>query len=85
LTNLEIDVETQCTIKQYLCFIASRAAGVLMTPAAWIRNFVLKHPKYRNDSKVGNEIIYDLMWRIKLISSGEIKCPELLHSRESLN
>jgi len=56
-----------------------------MTPAAWMRKFVLQHPKYRQDSIVTDEINYDLMWRIKLISSGEIKCPELLNSFGSIN
>ncbi len=85
LVNLEIDVETQCTIRQYLCLIESRARGDLMTPAAWMRKFVLQHPKYKQDSIVTDEINYDLMWRIKLISSGEIKCPELLNSFGSIN
>lgn len=79
LNNLEIDVETQCTIKQYLYLIESRANGKLMTPAAWMRKFVMQHPKYQHDSNLTDEINYDLMWRIYLISSGQIKCPELLH------
>lgn len=79
LNNLEIDVETQCTIKQYLYLIESRANGTLMTPAAWMRKFVTQHPKYQHDSNLTDEINYDLMWRIYLISSGQIKCPELLH------
>jgi glutamate--cysteine ligase catalytic subunit len=36
-------------------------AGSLQTPAAWIRNFVRKHPAYKYDSVVGQEINYDLM------------------------
>lgn len=80
LSNLEIDVETQCTIKQYLHLIGSRANGTLMTPAAWMRKFVMQHPKYKHDSQLTEEINYDLMWRIHLISSGQIKCPELLHA-----
>lgn len=81
LSNLDdIDVETQCTIKQYLCLIEYRARGDLLTPASWMRKFVVNHPKYKQDSKISDEINYDLMWRIHLISSGQIKCPELLNT-----
>ena len=78
LSHMEIDVDTQCTIKQYLQFIESRASGKLMTAAHWMRTFVTNHPKYNKDSVVTEEINYDLMWRIYLISSGQIKCPTLL-------
>lgn len=75
LSNLDIDVDTQCTIKQYLHFIEARASGKLLTAAAWIRKFVTSHPKYNMDSKVTEEINYELMWRLNLISSGKIKSP----------
>ena len=77
LTNLDVDVETRCKLQQYLQFIENRASGKLMTPAAWMRKFVVNHPKYKQDSVVSEEINYDLMWRIYLISTGQIKCPEL--------
>jgi glutamate--cysteine ligase catalytic subunit len=32
----------------------------LITPASWIRNFIVTHPKYNKDSKVTEEINYDL-------------------------
>jgi glutamate--cysteine ligase catalytic subunit len=78
LSNLDVDVDTQCTIKQYLQLVEARASGKLMTSAAWMRKFVTTHPKYKKDSVVSEEINYDLMWRIHLISSGQIKCPDLL-------
>jgi glutamate--cysteine ligase catalytic subunit len=77
LNSLDIDVDTQCSIKQYLKLIKMRASGKLMTTAAWMRKFVTSHPKYNHDSIVTPEMNYDLMWRIHLISSGQIKCPEL--------
>ena len=77
LSNLDIDVDTQCTIRQYLQLIEARANGKLMTTASWMRKFVLGHPKYQKDSRINDEINYDLMWRIHLISSGQIKCPDL--------
>jgi len=38
-----------------------RVVGKLCTPAAWIRNFIVKHPAYKNDSVVSDEINHDLM------------------------
>ena len=80
LSNLDIDVDTQCTIKQYLSLIEARASGKLLTTASWIRKFVRAHPKYKQDSRISDEINYDLMWRLNLISNGQIKCPDLLPS-----
>lgn len=34
--------------------------GDLVTPASWIRNFITSHPAYKKDSKVSDEINYDL-------------------------
>jgi glutamate--cysteine ligase catalytic subunit len=79
LSNLDVDVETQCTIKQYLKLVETRANGTKITAAAFIRKFVESHPKYNQDSRINDEINYDLMWRIYLISSGQIKCPELFN------
>ena len=33
MDNIEIDVDTRCTVKQYLDFISMRASGKLMTTA----------------------------------------------------
>lgn len=73
-----LDSLTSCKIKQFLKLIRLRAQGALMTPAAYIRSFVTRHPAYKHDSVVNEEINYDLLWRIHLISKGEIECPELL-------
>lgn len=78
LSNMDVDVDTQCTIKQYLSLIEARASGKLLTTAAWMRKFVTTHPSYKEDSIVTNEINYDLMWRLHLISTGQIKCNDLL-------
>jgi glutamate--cysteine ligase catalytic subunit len=83
LSNLDVDVDTQCTIKQYLQLIEARASGKLMTAAAWMRKFVTTHPSYKKDSVVSEDINYDLMWRIHLISTGQIKCPDLLFSYQT--
>jgi glutamate--cysteine ligase catalytic subunit len=36
------------------------STGKLITPASWIRNFIVTHPEYNNDSVVSDEINYDL-------------------------
>ena len=39
-------------VSSYMGFIALRASGELLTPAAWMRAFVRKHPDYQQDSVV---------------------------------
>lgn len=79
LTVIEtLDSLTSCKLKQFLKLIKLRAQGALMTPAAYIRSFVTQHPAYKHDSIVNEEINYDLLWRVHLISKGEVDCPELL-------
>ncbi|CAF4941712.1 unnamed protein product, partial [Rotaria socialis] len=74
----ELDADTRCTINQYLNLISKRAAGTLMTNAAWMRYFVTNHPAYKHDSVVNDEITYDLLWKMKRISIDEEECPKVL-------
>jgi glutamate--cysteine ligase catalytic subunit len=76
LNSLNVDVATKCDLRRYLDLIKWRARGEsssnavarfkltdigkLVTPASWIRNFILSHPAYNNDSVVSDEINYDL-------------------------
>ena len=46
-----------------------------------MRKIVSEHPKYKFDSIVSEEIAYDLLWKIQLIASGEIKCPEMFYEQ----
>lgn len=78
VNSIDIDVDTRCTILQYLRLISKRASGELMTTAGWIRQFVLAHPDYKHDSAVSDKITYDLTQRMKDISEGAVPCPELL-------
>jgi glutamate--cysteine ligase catalytic subunit len=48
-------------MQQYLLLISRRASGELETTARWIRNKVLRHPLYKHDSKVSEEINYDII------------------------
>lgn len=48
-----------------------------MTPAAWVRQFVLTHDDYRGDSVVSDSIATDLMQACHDIGTGALKVPEL--------
>ena len=52
-------------------------SGELPTTANWIRQFVHTHPDYKQDSIVGEKIVYDLITKIKAISEGKASCDDL--------
>ena len=86
LNEIHVDCRTHCRISQYLKFIGDRASGKLKTTATWMRDFVLKHPKYKLDSKVSNEIAYDLVWTMNELANEKIQIPELVDiSDETIN
>ncbi|KAH8421379.1 hypothetical protein KR009_003667 [Drosophila setifemur] len=78
LQSMEVDTDTHCTIEQYLRFIQKRAAGELITTATWMREQVLSHPDYKQDSVVSELINYDLLKRIQGIQQGKQVEPALL-------
>lgn len=61
LNNLNVPVVTRCELARYLDLIRHRANGTLWTGAKWIREFVRKHPEYKQDSAVNDCITYDLI------------------------
>eukprot|EP00794_Sanderia_malayensis_P011931 gene11931-13167_t len=77
MDHIDVDIDTRCTISQYLRLISGRASGSLMTTAGWIRSKIRSHPAYEFDSVVSNEIVYDLTNEVSRITSGEMACPEL--------
>ncbi|XP_078356299.1 glutamate--cysteine ligase catalytic subunit-like [Oculina patagonica] len=77
LGNVDIDIDTLCTISQYLELISRRASGELLTTAQWIRLFVETHPDYKKDSVVGEKICYDLLNTFDRVGRGEIGAPKL--------
>uniref|UniRef100_A0A1A8CB82 Glutamate--cysteine ligase n=1 Tax=Nothobranchius kadleci TaxID=1051664 RepID=A0A1A8CB82_NOTKA len=77
LENMEVDVDTRCTILNYLKLIKKRASGEMMTMAKWMREFVAKHPEYKQDSVITDQINYDLFEKCDRIAKGEEQCPEL--------
>ncbi|CCF55783.1 hypothetical protein KAFR_0A03480 [Kazachstania africana CBS 2517] len=45
----------------YLKLISDRATGIIPTAANFIRNFILNHKDYKHDSRVPEQITYDLI------------------------
>jgi glutamate--cysteine ligase catalytic subunit len=78
LELIQCDPTSFAHIDKYLSFIRKRAEGELQTPAKWMRNFVQKHPEYKQDSVVSQSIAYDLMKACDEIGRGVRKCPEIL-------
>ena len=58
-------------------FLFSLPPGELMSTAAWVRQFLVSHPHYKQDSVVTEEMNYDLIKRMQEISEGVAPCPEL--------
>lgn len=48
-------------LQNYLRLISGRASGKIPTVAHFVRDFVLRHPGYAQDSKVSSDVNYDLM------------------------
>lgn len=77
LEHINCDNSSLERLKKFLTFIQQRASGTLLTPATWIRRFVQSHPAYKQDSRVSQEIAYDLMVACDEIGRGVRACPEL--------
>mmetsp|Transcript_13934 Transcript_13934/g.32781 ORF Transcript_13934/g.32781 Transcript_13934/m.32781 type:complete len:644 (+) Transcript_13934:49-1980(+) len=72
--------DTRAHIERYLEFIGKRASGELPTTAEWMRDFVLKHPEYKQDSVVSAKINYDLLKLCLEVSHGDVEGEDLLGS-----
>lgn len=71
LDSVNVDVSTRCQLATYLDLIGKRASGKLDTTARWIRNFVDRHPRYKHDSVVDDEIQHDLIGAVIAIGERE--------------
>ncbi|ORY68824.1 glutamate-cysteine ligase [Pseudomassariella vexata] len=71
LDSVNVDVQTRCELATYLDLIRRRASGELWTAAKWIRQFVAKHPAYKADSVVDDEINKSLVGAVIDISEKE--------------
>ncbi|XP_021103266.1 glutamate--cysteine ligase catalytic subunit isoform X2 [Heterocephalus glaber] len=80
LENMEVDVDTRCSIMNYLKLIKKRASGELMTVARWMREFIANHPDYKQDSVITDEMNYNLILKCNQIANELCECPELLGS-----
>ena len=78
LLTVDIDAATHCGITRYLNLISRKASGNLMTTSQWIRDFVHRHPHYKQDSVINDSINYDLLKTLSKLSKGEIQAPELI-------
>jgi len=82
LDNVEVSVQARCSIQEYLKLLSKRASGEYITTAQWMRKFVRSHPKYQFDSKLTDEITYDLLTRCLQIERGEVLCPDIFGDHE---
>uniref|UniRef100_A0A2K5PKP8 Glutamate--cysteine ligase n=1 Tax=Cebus imitator TaxID=2715852 RepID=A0A2K5PKP8_CEBIM len=80
LENMEVDVDTRCSILNYLKLIKKRASGELMTVARWMREFIANHPDYKQDSVITDGMNYSLILKCNQIANELCECPELLGS-----
>ncbi|XP_013104794.1 glutamate--cysteine ligase [Stomoxys calcitrans] len=71
LEPMDIDGNTFGVIDKYLRYMQQRASGKIITGAQWIREQVLQHPEYRQDSIVSERINYDLLKTIQRIQNGK--------------
>ncbi|KAI1270164.1 glutamate-cysteine ligase-domain-containing protein [Xylariaceae sp. FL1019] len=71
LDSVNVDVQTRCELATYLDLIRKRASGELWTAAKWIRHFVDKHPAYKHDSVVDDEITKSLVGSVIEIGERE--------------
>ncbi|XP_036104229.1 glutamate--cysteine ligase catalytic subunit isoform X4 [Molossus molossus] len=78
LENMEVDVDTRCSILNYLKLIKKRASGELMTVARWMREFIANHPDYKHDSVITDQMNYSLISKCNQIANELCECPELL-------
>lgn len=56
-----------------------------MTDASWIRQFVISHHDYKQDSIVSDEIQYNLLWKMAQIANGHESCPLLIDPQMKTN
>ncbi|KAL8808091.1 MAG: hypothetical protein Q9200_004422 [Gallowayella weberi] len=56
-------------IDAYLALIAARASGEAWTAAKWQREFVRKHKEYKEDSIVGDKVMYDILCAVRAMKT----------------
>ncbi len=77
LDQMNPDFEVRAKIESYLELISKRASGELQTAATYMRDFVMNHPQYKNDSVLTDDIVYDLVDKVNDISTEKVSPKEL--------
>ncbi|ORZ32346.1 glutamate-cysteine ligase-domain-containing protein [Catenaria anguillulae PL171] len=65
LDTLVMDDKVRTLVNTYLDLIADRAAGRIATSANWMRQFVMRHPEYKQDSRVSPQVAHDLLREVQ--------------------
>jgi len=78
LSSMEIDADTRCTLCNAMNLVSKRAKGIMPTPAKLIRDFIVSHPEYKQDSVVSEPINYDLFQLLMRLQNGEIKLKQFV-------
>ncbi|VDL85465.1 unnamed protein product [Schistocephalus solidus] len=66
----EVDPNTAFSIHQYLTLIGKRASGELPTAASWMRQYIMNHTDYKQDSVVSAKVASDLVSQCLAVTSG---------------
>lgn len=72
LSSMEIDAETRCTLCNAMNLVSKRAKGTLPTPARLMRDFIVSHPSYQQNSIVNEQINYDLIKLLMRLQNDQI-------------
>ena len=78
LDEIECDPETLVLVSNYMELILRRARGELLTPAAWMRDFIQHHEDYAGDSIVPESTAHDLLQACAAIGEGRRQEPTLV-------
>mmetsp|Transcript_43278 Transcript_43278/g.92623 ORF Transcript_43278/g.92623 Transcript_43278/m.92623 type:complete len:689 (-) Transcript_43278:326-2392(-) len=83
LSEGDLDDKTCSALRTYLPFIVARAEGSLITPATFMRNFVLQHESYQQDGRVPPAAAHDLVVAMDEIGQGLRCAPSLVGESNS--
>jgi hypothetical protein len=70
-------------VDSYIGLLRMRASGELLTTAQYLRQYVKRHPAYKHDSKLNQQVVYDMLEVCNQITKGERDAPELLGNYSS--
>ena len=74
----DVTVSNKCfVVHDIFLLLSANSSGETLTTATWMRQVIRSHPEYKHDSVVTDNMVYDLLSRMKDISEGVCNCPEL--------